>query len=103
MLAKSREENGEKLAKNTNELPALPVGTAVVIQNQSGRNHTKWDKTGVVVEVRPHEQLVVKVNESRTLTLRNRRFVRELNPEKICLEEQLPKLSTRHPPPMSKK
>ena len=28
----------------------------------------RWDKTGVVVEVKPHEQLVVKVDGRRKLT-----------------------------------
>ena len=32
------------------------------------------------MEVRPHEQIVVKVDGSRRLTLRYRRFVRELDP-----------------------
>ena len=47
----------------------------------------RWDKTGVVVEVRPHEQIVVKVDGSRKLTFRNRRFVRELDP-RTSLENQ---------------
>ena len=73
----------EKLARDTRNLMALQIGTPVVLQNQSGRNPTKWDKTGIVVEVRPNEQIVVKGDGSRRLTLRNRRFLRELNPEKM--------------------
>ena len=42
----------------------------------------------MVVEVKPHEQLVVKVNWNRRLTLRNRRFVREQDPGKTSLEDQ---------------
>ena len=103
LLAKSREEDGEKLARNTKQLAELPVGTHVVIQNQTGRHPTKWDKTGVIVEVRPHSQLVIKVDGSRRLTLRNRRFVRELHPGKTTLEEQLPKLNTELPQPKQKK
>ena len=61
----------------------------MTIQNQWGRNPIKWHKTGVVVEIRPHEQVVVKVDASRRLTLRNRRFIRELYPGKTCLEDQL--------------
>ena len=76
LLAKSRETEGEKLARNTKELNS--VGTPVVIQNQTGRYPTKWDKTGIIVEVRPHSQLVIKVDGSRRLTLRNRRFVKEI-------------------------
>ena len=87
-LAKSREVHGEKLARNTKHLKDLPIGSLVAIQNQSGCYPTKWDKTGVVVEVKPHEQIVVKVNGSRRLTLRNRRFVCELDPGKTSLEDQ---------------
>ena len=64
IMAKSREIDGEKLARNTRRLQCLPIGTPVAIQNQSGRNPTKWDKTGVVLEIRPHEQVVVKVMEA---------------------------------------
>ena len=78
MMAKSQEVDGEKLARNTMNLRALQIGTPVVLQN--GRYPTKWDKTGVVVDVRPHEQIVVMV--------RNRRFVRELDPRKTRLEDQ---------------
>ena len=78
LLSKSREQDGERLAKATRQLDELPVGTPVVIQNQTGRYPTKWDKTGVIVEIRPHNQLVIKVDGSRRLTLRNRRFVKEL-------------------------
>ena len=59
-MAKSREIDGEELARNTRRLQSLPIGTPVAIQNQSGRNPTKWDKTGVVVKIRPHEQIVVE-------------------------------------------
>ena len=43
---------------------------------------------------RPHEQLVVKVEGSRRLTLRNRIFVRELDPGKTSLEDQPLKTNT---------
>ena len=35
----------------------------VTIQNQSGRNPTRWDKTGVVIETKPHDQVVVKESQ----------------------------------------
>ena len=54
LLSKSREQDGERLAKTTRQLDELPVGTPVVIQNQTGRYPTKWDKTGVIVKIRPH-------------------------------------------------
>ena len=39
------------------------------------------------MEVRPHEQIMVKVDGSRRLTVRNRRFVHELDPRKTSLED----------------
>ena len=40
------------------------------------------------MEVKPHEQIVVKVDGSRRLTLRNRRFVHGLYPGKTSLEDR---------------
>ena len=89
MMAKSREVDGEKLSRNTRRLETLPVGTPVAIQNQSGRYPNKWDNTGVIMEI-PHEQIMIKVDRSRRLTLRNRRFVRELDPRKDSLRNPMP-------------
>ena len=63
--AKSREQDGERLARSTKRLEELPVGTPVVIKNQTGRYPTKWAMTGVIVEIKPHEQLVIMVDVSR--------------------------------------
>ena len=59
-----------------------------MLQNQSGRNPTKWDKTGVAVEVRPHEQIVVKVDGSRRRTLRIRRLKGGPYPEQMTTVQQ---------------
>ena len=83
MMAKSREIDGEKLV-------SLPIRAPVAIQNQSGRYPSKWDKTGLIMEVRPHEQIVVKVDGSMRLMLRNRSFVRMLDPRKTSLEDHKP-------------
>ena len=50
------------------------------LQNQTGRHPTKWDKTGRVVEVRQHNQYVVRVDGSGRMTLRNRQFLRKYTP-----------------------
>ena len=80
MMAKPKGNDGDTVAGNTGRTQHLPVGTMVTNQNQSGRNPDKWDKSSVLVETRPHDQVVVRVDGSRRLTIRNRRFVRELNP-----------------------
>ena len=79
-LALKREADRERWSRRTKDLEMLEVGTPVLIQNQTGNNPTKWDKTGVVLENKPHSQVLVRVDGSRRVTLRNRRFIRELNP-----------------------
>ena len=56
----------------------LDVGTPVAIQNQTGKNPTKWDKTGVIIENNPYSQVKVRVDGSRRITCRNRRFIKPL-------------------------
>lgn len=50
------------------------------IQNQFGNHPTKWDKTGVVVEVRQYDQYVVRMDGSGRMTLLNRKFLRQYLP-----------------------
>jgi hypothetical protein len=45
-----------------------------------GNNPNKWDKTGIVMESKPHSQLLIRVDGSRRVTMRNRRFVSHLDP-----------------------
>jgi hypothetical protein len=58
----------------------LEIGTPVALQNQTGNNPNKWDKTVIVLENKPHSQVLIRVDGSRRVTLRNRRFVRRLDP-----------------------
>ena len=75
--------DGTRLARYTNQQPELPPGTSVAIQNQTGRLPTKWDKTGVIVENKPHSQVLIRMDGSRKATLRNRRFVKQILPPKM--------------------
>lgn len=70
----------ERLTEHTLSLPPLEVGDCVRIQNQRGPNPTKWDRTGVVVEVKQFDQYVVRVDGSGRVTLRNRKFIRKYIP-----------------------
>ena len=70
----------EQLSEHTRHLPPLRVGDTVRIQNQVGPHPTKWDKTGLVVEVRQFDQYVVRVDGSGRVTLRNRKFLRKYLP-----------------------
>ena len=70
----------ESLKEHTRVLPKLNTGDLVMIQNQSGRFPKKWDKSGVIIEMRNNDQYLVKVDGSGRLTLRNRRFLRKYKP-----------------------
>ena len=70
----------ERLSEHTRHLPPLVVGDCVRIQNQTGPHPTKWDKTGIIVEVRQFDQYVVRVDGSGRVTLRNRKFLRKYLP-----------------------
>ena len=78
MMAKRRECDGQRWERNTKEYSTLDIGTPVAIQNQTGKNPTKWDKTGVILENNPHSQVMVRVDGSRRITRRNRKFVKPL-------------------------
>ena len=79
-LAKRAVSNMEKLNRNCRVLPKLAVGDSVLVQNQVGNHPSKWDITGVVVEVKEHDQYVVKVDGSGRMTLRNRKFLKKITP-----------------------
>merc|ERR1712106_840003 len=79
-LASRRSTDGTRLARHTKQQPELQHGRQVAVQNQTGRNPTKWDKTGTVIKTRPHSQVVVRLDGSRRMTLRNRKFVKEILP-----------------------
>lgn len=64
------------------EMPPLSIGDTVSIQNQSGNKPGRWDNTGTVTEALPFRQYRVLVDGSRRITLRNRRFLRKIDP--IC-------------------
>ena len=67
-----------RLGEHSKALPPLNVGDHVSIQNQSGKKPGKWDRSGMVVEIRDYDKYVVKVAGSGRLTLRNRRYLRKL-------------------------
>ena len=70
----------ERWAEHTKRLPPLVVGDHVRIQNQTGSHPTRWDKTGVVIEVRQFDQYVTRVDGSGRITIRNRKFLRRYTP-----------------------
>ena len=79
-MAKIKVENKEKLDERTKNLVPLEVGDHVSVQNQTGPNPTRWDKSGTVVEKHGHRQYSIRLEGSRRVTLRNRKFFRKVDP-----------------------
>ena len=70
----------DSLSAKAQNLPPLLVGDVCRVQNQTGQHPTKWDKTGEVVQVNSNDQYLVKMHGSRRVTLRNRKFLRKIQP-----------------------
>ena len=70
----------ESLNRSARNLPPLEEGDRVFVQNQRGHHPTKWDASGVIMEVGTHDQYTVKIDGSGRLTTRNRRFLRKFTP-----------------------
>ena len=70
----------ERLSIGTKPLPQLDVGDHVIVQNQIGNYPSRWDITGMVVEKKPFDQYIVRVDGSGRMTLRNRKFLRKISP-----------------------
>ena len=58
-------------------LSTLSVGDRVRVQNQTGPNKNKWDKTGTIMQCGDNDQYIVRMDGSRRLSLRNRRFLKQ--------------------------
>ncbi|KAL8583504.1 hypothetical protein ACOMHN_056314 [Nucella lapillus] len=87
----------ERLSEHTRPLTPLVVGDKVRIQNQTGPHPLKWDKTGTVIEVRQFDQYVIRVDGSRRVTARNRKFLRKYIPAMEPISTQESKFPTTGP------
>ena len=79
-LAKTRSRAQERMTHGSRNLPPLQPGDRVYIQDQHGNTPKQWNKTGVVIEVGPHHSYQVSVDGSRSVTKRNRKFLRKISP-----------------------
>ncbi len=70
----------ERWSEHTRKLQPLKVGDMVRIQNQVSLYPRKWDKTGLVIEVRQYDQYLIRVDGSGRVTLRNRKFLQRYVP-----------------------
>ena len=69
-------------------LPSLHVGDRCYIQNQTGNNPKRWDRSGTIVELHGHDSYTVKVDGTGRLTRRNRRYLRQFKPASIEITNQ---------------
>ena len=95
-------KSAEYWSEHTRRLPPLKIGDFVRIQNQTGQYPRRWEKTGVVIEVRQHDQYVIRVDGSGRVTNRNRKFLRKYSPVQSpqpirTIEQDSWHLSSREP------
>ena len=76
-LALARRHSGdhEQWNDHTKRLTQLKVGDHVYIQNLIGNHTRRWERTGIVVEVRQYHQYVIRVDGR--VTIRNRQHLRK--------------------------
>ena len=79
-LRKRHMTNHERWKQHTRLLPPLSVGDHVRVQNQVGNHPNRWDKTGVVDEVRQYHQYVVRMDGLGRSTVRNCKLLRKYTP-----------------------
>lgn len=79
-LRNSHMKVAERWSEHTKGLLPLAVGNHVRIQNQTGPYPTKWDKTGIVIEVHQFDQYIIRIDGSGTMTTCNRKFLRKYLP-----------------------
>ena len=77
-LARRHTVRGKDLSDHTKTLVPLDIGQVVLVQNQTGKNPSRWDSSGQIVEVMPFNQYKVKIDGTGKLSLRNRRFLRAI-------------------------
>ena len=86
-------KTSEILNRHSRNLTELSVGDRCFVQNQTGNNPNKWDRTGTVMEVNPHDQYTVRIDGSGRLTTRNRRFLRQFQPATTEIQPAPPVLN----------
>ena len=62
--------NAERLTEHTVRLQPFKVGDRVFILNQTDNHPLRWDRTGLVIEVKQFDQSAVRVNGLGRVTLR---------------------------------
>ena len=74
-LAKRHQSREMERSVSTKVLEPLVPGVTVQVQSQTGPNASKWDLSGVVVEVLGHDSYLVQMDGSGLVSKYNRRFL----------------------------
>ena len=93
-LARRHAKREKDLTEHTKVLAPLSIGQVVLVQNQSGNNPLRWDRSGQVVEVLPFDQYRIKMDGTGRSSLRNRKFLRAITPFSQNAREILQPLPT---------
>ena len=88
-------KTSEKINNHAKDLARLEIGDRCFIQNQTGPHPKKWDRTGVVMEVNPHDQYVIRVDGSGRLTARNRKYLRKFQTVSMEIQPAPPTIHIR--------
>ena len=88
-------KSSEVLNRNARSLKKLSIGDRCFVQNQTGPAPNKWDRTGVIVEIDPHDQYIIKIDGSGRLTTRNRRFLRYFQPAVMQIQPAATSLTAK--------
>ena len=70
----------ETLNEHAHPLTPLRVGDRCYVQNQTGNNPRRWDRSGTVTDVHDFDSYSVKIDGTGRVTRRNRRFLRRFVP-----------------------
>ena len=79
-------------------LEPLEEGDTVLVQNQYGPSPKRWERTGEVVEKLGNRQYTIRMHGSGRVTLRNRRFLKKIQPLNPALTESPTPGQQRQPP-----
>ena len=88
-LSKRNAKMVESYNENTRSLPELEINDHVAVQNQHGFHPRRWSKTGKIVEKHQNRQYTVRMDGSRRVTLRNRKFLKQIAP--VCSDPPIPR------------
>ena len=67
----SHEVRGTELDAHAHPLCPLKLQDVVQVQNQAGNHPNKWDKSGSVIEILPHDAYLIRIDGSGRVTKHN--------------------------------